>query len=72
MKLLELQKDPAKFREHLLIDTDKGSVPFSEVMDDWQRADFEALDNGWRKAAGQRPKGECFSRATCGTCSADV
>ena len=50
MKLLDLQRDPAAFRSALLIDTDQGSVPFAECMDEWQRADFAALDDGWRRA----------------------
>jgi hypothetical protein len=33
-----------------LIDTDSGPKPFAEVMDPWQRADFEALDSGWQRA----------------------
>ncbi len=50
MKLLDLQRDPAEFRASLLIDTDRGPTPFSEVMDDWQAADFTALDPGWLRA----------------------
>jgi phage terminase large subunit-like protein len=50
MDLLELQANPAAFREALAIDTDAGPQPFAERMDPWQRADFAALDDGWRRA----------------------
>jgi phage terminase large subunit-like protein len=48
--LLELQADPAAFRDCLLIDTDSGPAPFAERMDLWQRQDFAALDPGWKRA----------------------
>jgi hypothetical protein len=63
MKLTDLQKDPAAFRSALLIDTDTGPRPFSEVMDPWQRADFEALDPGWRAAVGQKVPDPVIRRA---------
>ena len=50
MKLLDLQKDPAAFRQSLLIDTDEGPQPLGECIDDWQEADFQALDSGWQRA----------------------
>lgn len=50
MNLLDLQSDPAAFRDALLIDTDAGPAPFADRMDDWQRTDFEALDSGWKRA----------------------
>lgn len=51
MSLLSLQKDPAAFRASLLIDTsDSGPRPLRDCIDDWQRADFAALDPGWRRA----------------------
>jgi len=56
MKLLELQRDPAAFREALLIDTDAGPVPFAECMDDWQRADFEALTTVGAGQPGRRSR----------------
>ena len=62
MNLHELQSSPAKFRQALLIDTDRGPVRFSDCIDPWQSIDFEALDNGWRKSIGQRVKGDYFSR----------
>jgi len=63
MDLKQLQSDPAAFRQVLLIDTDNGPLPFTQVMDDWQRSDFEALDNGWKRAARQKVDGDCYSRA---------
>lgn len=62
MSLLELQNSPAEFREHLLIGTDSGPAPLKDCVDDWQRADFERLDAGWRRAAGQEIEGPCYSR----------
>jgi hypothetical protein len=50
MNLLDLQSDPAAFRDALLIDTDGGPRPFRDVVDDWQTKDFAALDSGWRRA----------------------
>ena len=50
MDLLQLQADPQAFRDVLLIDTDSGPKPFRECADDWQRSDFLALDDGWRRA----------------------
>ncbi len=44
---------PAEFRERLLVDTDAGPQPLDDVLDDWQRRDFTALDAGWRRVAGQ-------------------
>lgn len=52
MNLIELQQNPARFRDALLIDTDSGPRLLREVMDDWQREDFEALDSGWKRAVG--------------------
>jgi hypothetical protein len=60
MDLKALQGSPSEFRRHLLIDTDNGAVPFSSVIDPWQSVDFEALDAGWQRAAGQRVTGDYF------------
>lgn len=48
MNLLKFQRDPAEFRRALLVETDDGPRPFDEVLDPWQRADFEALDASWK------------------------
>jgi len=46
MNLKELQASPSEFRSMLLVDCDDGPRPFREIINDWQRTDFEALDNG--------------------------
>ncbi len=51
-QLRKLQASPAAFRSVLLIDSDGGSQRLSTVLDDWQRADFEALDPAWMAVAG--------------------
>jgi len=56
-KLNELQRDPARFREALLIDCDGEPKRLGEVMDSWQRADFEALDAGWQHVVGRKVNG---------------
>lgn len=61
-RLSALKDDPAVFRDHLLIDYDGRSVPFGQVMDPWQREDFAALDNAWKRVAGKFD-GECCNRA---------
>lgn len=50
--LKAMQADPAEFRRRLLIDTDRGPQRAANVLDDWQRQDFEALDDGWRRVCG--------------------
>lgn len=51
-RLAALRADPVAFRRALLIDTDAGPRPCEAALDDWQRADFTALDPGWRRVAG--------------------
>jgi phage terminase large subunit-like protein len=65
MNVLDLQHDPAAFRNALLIDTDQGPRQLSECLEDnpWQRQDFQGLDPGWRRAAGQVVEGSCSQRA---------
>ena len=53
-QLRKLQASPAAFRAALLIDSDAGPQSLASVCDDWQRADFEALDPGWRAVVGQK------------------
>ena len=43
---------PAKFRKALKIETDAGLRSFDSCLDDWQRQDFEAIDDAWRLVAG--------------------
>lgn len=50
MNILEIQQSPAAYRDALLIDTDGGPRPLRECLDPWQRDDFAALDDGWRRA----------------------
>lgn len=61
--LLQLQNDPAAFRAALVIDATGQPKPFADCLDDWQRADFTAMDAGWRRAAGQEVTGNCQQRA---------
>lgn len=60
-----IRSDPRVFRDHLMVDTDDGPRRLSDVMDPWQRADFEALDNGLRLAVGLPvdPSRPTYSRA---------
>jgi phage terminase large subunit-like protein len=46
-----MANDPAEFRLRVKIDTDKGPVRFERVCEEWQRADFEALDPAWLRVA---------------------
>lgn len=46
---------PGEFRKILRVDTDVGKRIFSEILDPWQRADFERLDRGWQEAVLGRP-----------------
>ena len=50
--LASLQRDPQAFRGALAIDTDAGPRSLGAILDGWQRADFLALDPGWRQVAG--------------------
>ena len=56
-ELQRFAEDPAFFRQHLQIDTDDGLRRLGEVMDDWQRADFAAMDLGFRRACGHSVQG---------------
>jgi phage terminase large subunit-like protein len=53
MNLRAIQSDPDLFRSALLVDTDAGPQRLADVLDDWQAADFAALDSAWRRVAGQ-------------------
>lgn len=61
-------EEPSAFRRRLLIDTAFGRRSLEECLDDWQREDYEAADQGWlRMVTGrgdarlnyyfERPKG---------------
>lgn len=53
MDLKKAAENPAHFRTVVRIDHDGEAVPFGDVMDPWQRADFEAMDPAWLKVAGR-------------------
>ena len=53
MDLRQLQSDPSVFRSALLIDADGGPRRLGDCLDNWQDADFRALDPAWRCVAGQ-------------------
>ncbi len=42
---------PRAFRKGLMIETDAGPATLDSKLDPWQRADFEAVDNGWKRIA---------------------
>jgi hypothetical protein len=48
-----LASDPVAFRNSLVIDADGGPRYFGACLDDWQRADFSALDPAWKRVCGQ-------------------
>jgi hypothetical protein len=52
-EITRLRFDPVAFRERLLIDADGKPCRYTDAMDDWQAADFAALDPAWRRIAGQ-------------------
>jgi hypothetical protein len=45
-----------------LVDCNGESKPMSEVLDPWQRKDFEATDQAWRRTVGLHDE-SCISRA---------
>lgn len=50
--LQRLASDPAEFRRQLVIDADGGPRRLADCLDDWQAADFAAIDAGWRRVVG--------------------
>ena len=46
-------KDPAAFRDDLLVDADGSVKRFGDVQDEWQKQDFTALDPALKRAAGR-------------------
>ncbi len=55
--------DPAAFREALTVDVDGQPRRFGDVMDDWQRADFAAIDPALKRCVGRSSDGDAKSRA---------
>jgi len=49
--LAAMRSDPAAFRAALVIDADAGPVRLGDTLDDWQAADFLAMDLAWRHVA---------------------
>jgi phage terminase large subunit-like protein len=47
--LQQIAASPASYRRALMVDTDRGAQRFADVMDAWQREDFEALDPAWER-----------------------
>jgi phage terminase large subunit-like protein len=62
-QLRQIAANPAAFRSVVLIDSDAGPVRLSEVLDPWQRLDFEALDAGWLRVAGKSIPGDSAGTA---------
>jgi len=61
-RIQQYATDPAAFRDDLIIDADAGPVRWADIMDDWQAADFAALDAGWQRTAhgGEPVEGEAM------------
>ena len=55
--------DPAAFRSDLIVDVDGTARRFSEVMDDWQSADFAALDPALQRCVGRSDDTNATMRA---------
>lgn len=53
----DIAHDPAYWRSILRVDTDAGPRRLAEVLDPWQAADFEALDEAWLRVAGRSHEG---------------
>lgn len=56
---------PQAFRSFLVIERNGEQLPLSEALDDWQRADFEALDAAWVRVCGgpnEGPQGAWLER----------
>ncbi|MBL8830295.1 MAG: hypothetical protein JNM18_25180 [Planctomycetaceae bacterium] len=60
--LLAMQKDPAVFRQHLLVDCPRGAIPLSSIENTFQRDSFAGTDGGWLRACGRSSTAGC-SRA---------
>ena len=57
VNLRELQADPVKFRNALLIDCDGVPKRLGDMLDPWQDLDFHVLDGGWEEIVGQDCEG---------------
>lgn len=55
--LKRIAASPAAYRHALMIDADGGTKRFADVMDPWQREDFEALDPAWERIVNRDAPG---------------
>ena len=55
--------DPAAFRNDLIVDVDGTARKLGAVMDDWQRADFAAIDPALQRCNGRKPDANAKGRA---------
>ncbi|MDY0167438.1 MAG: terminase large subunit [Thermoguttaceae bacterium] len=53
ISLPDVIRSPVAFRKALRIDTDAGPRRLATCLDDWQAADFAALDPAWLRVAGR-------------------
>ena len=60
LERLAAKKHPAAFRRSLTLTSD-AYVPFHSIEQPWQRADFHALDEAWRRLAGFKGEPEGVS-----------
>lgn len=59
--LTMLASDPAEFRRSLILPSARGPAPFGEIMADFQRRDFQTIDESLRAlAAGKLPARQRF------------
>ncbi|BBO32382.1 terminase large subunit domain-containing protein [Lacipirellula parvula] len=62
-KLAKYAENPAAFRDDLLVDADGSVKRFGQIMDDWQREDFAAIDPGLMRCAGRSDSDTAVMRA---------
>jgi len=62
-KFQRYSRDPAAFRADLLIDVSGDVCRFGDVQDDWQKADFAALDPALLRCAGRSDAADAKMRA---------
>lgn len=55
--------DPSAFRDDLAVDVDGSVRRLGDVMDDWQRADYAALDPALMNCNGTKPDPDAKTRA---------
>lgn len=52
-RIARLKASPAEFRDNLLIDDNGVFIPYGPNLTPWQRADFAAMDDAWKRIAGR-------------------